>query len=314
MSRAIIFPGQGSQSVGMGRGLATQFPEAREVFEAVDDALGEKLSAIIWKGPEEELTLTENAQPALMAVSLATFRVLESRGFSLSEHAEYVAGHSLGEYSALAASGALSLEDTAKLLRIRGKAMQQAVPVGVGAMAALLGPDFNTVVEIAAKASTDDEICSAANDNAPGQVVISGSAAAVARAIDLAKEAGAKRAVELPVSAPFHCSLMSPAADAMRDALADVQISAPQVPIVTNVTAASTSDPEEIRSRLVEQVTGSVRWRESVEWLSQNNVTELVEVGSGKVLTGLARRINRDLVASAINEVEDVEAFIESLR
>jgi len=314
MSRAIIFPGQGSQSVGMGRGLATQFPEAREVFEAVDDALGEKLSAIIWKGPEEELTLTENAQPALMAVSLATFRVLESRGFSLSEHAEYVAGHSLGEYSALAASGALSLEDTAKLLRIRGKAMQQAVPVGVGAMAALLGPDFNTVVEIAAKASTDDEICSAANDNAPGQVVISGSAAAVARAIDLAKEAGAKRAVELPVSAPFHCSLMSPAADAMRDALADVQISVPQVPIVTNVTAASTSDPEEIRSRLVEQVTGSVRWRESVEWLSQNNVTELVEVGSGKVLTGLARRINRDLVASAINEVEDVEAFIESLR
>jgi [acyl-carrier-protein] S-malonyltransferase len=314
MSRAIIFPGQGSQSVGMGRGLATQFPEAREVFEAVDDALGEKLSAIIWNGPEEELTLTENAQPALMAVSLATFRVLESRGFSLSEHAEYVAGHSLGEYSALAASGALSLEDTAKLLRIRGKAMQQAVPVGVGAMAALLGPDFNTVVEIAAKASTDDEICSAANDNAPGQVVISGSAAAVARAIDLAKEAGAKRAVELPVSAPFHCSLMSPAADAMRDALADVQISVPQVPIVTNVTAASTSDPEEIRSRLVEQVTGSVRWRESVEWLSQNNVTELVEVGSGKVLTGLARRINRDLVASAINEVEDVEAFIESLR
>ena len=313
MSRAIIFPGQGSQSVGMGRGLASQYPEAREVFEAVDDALGEKLSAVIWNGPDEELTLTENAQPALMAVSLATFRVLENQGFNLSIHADYVAGHSLGEYSALAASGALTLADTAKLLRIRGKAMQQAVPVGVGAMAALLGPDFDTVVEIAAKASTDEEICSAANDNAPGQVVISGSAAAVARAIDLAKEAGAKRAVELPVSAPFHCSLMSPAADAMRDALADVEISAPQIPIVTNVTAASCSDPEEIRSRLVEQVTGSVRWRESVEWLCLNNVTELVEVGSGKVLTGLARRINRELVALAINEAEDVDAFIASL-
>ena len=313
MSRAIIFPGQGSQSVGMGRGLASQYAEAREVFEAVDDALGEKLSAVIWNGPDEELTLTENAQPALMAVSLATFRVLENQGFKLSIHADYVAGHSLGEYSALAASGALTLADTAKLLRIRGKAMQQAVPVGVGAMAALLGPDFDTVVEIAAKASTDEEICSAANDNAPGQVVISGSAAAVARAIDLAKEAGAKRAVELPVSAPFHCSLMSPAADAMRDALADVEISAPQIPIVTNVTAASCSDPEEIRSRLVEQVTGSVRWRESVEWLCLNNVTELVEVGSGKVLTGLARRINRELVASAINEAEDVDAFIASL-
>ncbi|MEC8519262.1 MAG: ACP S-malonyltransferase [Pseudomonadota bacterium] len=313
MSRAIIFPGQGSQSVGMGRGLASQYAEAREVFEAVDDALGEKLSAVIWNGPDEELTLTENAQPALMAVSLATFRVLENQGFKLSIHADYVAGHSLGEYSALAASGALTLADTAKLLRIRGKAMQQAVPVGVGAMAALLGPDFYTVVEIAAKASTDEEICSAANDNAPGQVVISGSAAAVARAIDLAKEAGAKRAVELPVSAPFHCSLMSPAADAMRDALADVEISAPQIPIVTNVTAASCSDPEEIRSRLVEQVTGSVRWRESVEWLCLNNVTELVEVGSGKVLTGLARRINRELVASAINEAEDVDAFIASL-
>ena len=312
MSRAIIFPGQGSQSVGMGRGLASQYPEAREVFEAVDDALGEKLSAVIWNGPDEELTLTENAQPALMAVSLATFRVLENQGFNLSNHADYVAGHSLGEYSALAASGALTLADTAKLLRIRGKAMQQAVPVGVGAMAALLGPDFDTVVEIAAKASTDEQICSAANDNAPGQVVISGSAAAVARAIDLAKEAGAKRAVELPVSAPFHCSLMSPAADAMRDALADVEISAPQIPIVTNVTAASCSDPEEIRSRLVEQVTGSVRWRESVEWLCQNNGTELVEVGSGKVLTGLARRINRELVASAINEAEDVDAFIAS--
>ena len=204
---AIIFPGQGCQSVGMGRGLASQYPEAREVFEAVDDALGEKLSAVIWNGPDEELTLTENAQPALMAVSLATFRVLENQGFNLSNHADYVAGHSLGEYSALAASGALSLADTAKLLRIRGKAMQKAVPVGVGAMAALLGLDFDTVVEIAAKASTDEEICSAANDNAPGQVVISGSAAAVARAIDLAKEAGAKRAVELPVSAPFHCSL-----------------------------------------------------------------------------------------------------------
>ena len=313
MSRAIIFPGQGSQSVGMGRGLASQYPEAREVFEAVDDALGQKLSAVIWNGPDEELTLTENAQPALMAVSLATFRVLENQGFNLSIHADYVAGHSLGEYSALAASGALTLADTAKLLRIRGKAMQQAVPVGVGTMAALLGPDFDTVVKIAAKASTDEEICSAANDNAPGQVVISGSAAAVARAIDLAKEAGAKRAVELPVSAPFHCSLMSPAADAMRDALADVEISAPQIPIVTNVTAASCSDPEEIRSRLVEQVTGSVRWRESVEWLCLNNVTELVEVGSGKVLTGLARRINRELVALAINEAEDVDAFIASL-
>ena len=313
MSRAIIFPGQGSQSVGMGRGLATQYPEAREVFEAVDEALGEKLSAIIWNGPDEELTLTENAQPALMAVSMATFRVLEKQGFSLADHADFVAGHSLGEYSALAAAGALTLADTAKLLRIRGKAMQQAVPVGVGAMAALLGPDFDTVVEIAAKASTDDEVCSAANDNAPGQVVISGSAAAVARAIDLAKEAGAKRAVELPVSAPFHCSLMSPAADAMREALADVTISAPVVPIITNVTASSCTNPENIRTQLVEQVTGSVRWRESIEWLCKNNVTELVEVGSGKVLTGLARRINRELAASAINEVEDVDTFIASL-
>ena len=296
-----------------GTGTSLAIPRSQRSFEAVDDALGEKLSAVIWNGPDEELTLTENAQPALMAVSLATFRVLESQGFNLSIHADYVAGHSLGEYSALAASGALTLTDTAKLLRIRGKAMQQAVPVGVGAMAALLGPDFDTVVEIAAEASTDEEICSAANDNAPGQVVISGSAAAVARAIDLAKEAGAKRAVELPVSAPFHCSLMSPAADAMRDALADVEISAPQTPIVTNVTAASCSDPEEIRSRLVEQVTGSVRWRESVEWLCRNNVTELVEVGSGKVLTGLARRINRELVASAINDAEDIDAFIASL-
>lgn len=314
MSRAMIFPGQGSQSVGMGRGLATQYPEAREVFEAVDDALGQKLSSVIWNGPDEELTLTENAQPALMAVSLAAFRALESQGFNLSEHAEFVAGHSLGEYSALAASGALTLADTTRLLRIRGRAMQQAVPVGAGAMAALIGPDFDTVAEIAAKACSDGDVCSAANDNAPGQVVISGSAAAVARAIDMAKEAGAKRAVELPVSAPFHCALMSPAAEAMQEALKQVEIAPPVLPLVANVAARPCADPEIIRRQLVEQVTGVVRWRESVEWMRANNVDELVEVGSGKVLTGLARRIDKSLSASAVNEAEDVEAFATGLK
>ena len=310
MTQAFVFPGQGSQAVGMGQALAETYPEAKQVFEAVNDALGQDLSALMWGGPDDELTLTENAQPALMAVSIAVMRVLEARGLDLANSASHVAGHSLGEYSALTAAGALQLEDTARLLKLRGQAMQRAVPVGVGAMAALLGLDFDAVAEIAAEAGSGDEIVSAANDNANGQVVISGHAGAVARACELAKERGAKRAMELPVSAPFHCALMQPAADEMAAALADTTIAAPVVPVIANVTASATQDPEEIRRLLVEQVTGSVRWRESMIWAADNNVTELVEIGSGKVLTGMARRIDSRLSAKALNTPEDIDGFL----
>ncbi len=315
MTKAFVFPGQGSQTVGMGRALAETYPEARAVFAAVDDALSQKLSDIMWDGPEDELTLTENAQPALMAVSIATLRVLEARGLVLADAASHVAGHSLGEYTALTAAGALQLEDTARLLKLRGQAMQRAVPVGVGAMAALLGLDFDAVAEIAAEAASNDsasdgEICAAANDNANGQVVISGHAAAVARACDLAKERGAKRAMELPVSAPFHCALMQPAADEMQAALAETEISTPTVPVIANVTAAAVSDADTIRGLLVQQVTGSVRWRESMIWAADNGVTELIELGAGKVLTGMAKRIDTRLAATALNPPEDIETFL----
>jgi [acyl-carrier-protein] S-malonyltransferase len=310
MGQTLIFPGQGSQAVGMGRDLAQNYAEARAVFDAVDEALGQKLSGLMWDGPEDELTLTENAQPALMAVSMAVVRVLEARGYSIASKASYLAGHSLGEYAALTAGGALKLEDTARLLKLRGQAMQRAVPVGVGAMAALLGLDFDAVIEIAADASGAGEIVGAANDNANGQVVISGHATAVERAIELAKERGAKRAMPLPVSAPFHCALMQPAADEMQAALAAVDIQPPCVPIIANVTASPVSDPDSIRKLLVEQITGSVRWRESMIWLAENQAGELLELGSGKVLTGMARRIDERLSAKALNTAEDIEAFL----
>ena len=310
MTQAFVFPGQGSQAIGMGKELAESYSEARDVFDAVDAALGQDLSGLMWNGPADELTLTENAQPALMAVSMAVMRVLESHGLNLAEAASFVAGHSLGEYAALTAAGALELEDTARLLKLRGQAMQRAVPVGVGAMAALLGLDFDAVTDIANEVSSDSEICGAANDNANGQVVISGHAGAVARACDLAKERGAKRALELPVSAPFHCVLMQPAADEMAAALADTKINAPVVPVIANVTAEATSDPEAIRKLLVEQVTGSVRWRESMIWAADKGVTELVEIGSGKVLAGMAKRIDARLSAKALNTPEDIEAFL----
>jgi [acyl-carrier-protein] S-malonyltransferase len=309
MSVAFTFPGQGSQSVGMGQSLAQQFPAARAVFDEVDEALGQKLTAIIWQGPEADLTLTENAQPALMAVSLAAFRVLEAEaGLDLAQEAAFVAGHSLGEYSALAAAGALRIADTARLLRIRGKAMQAATPVGTGAMAALLGLDYEEVASVAAEAA-DGEVCQAANDNAPGQVVVSGTRSAVERAVELAKARGAKRAILLPVSAPFHCILMQPAADAMREALEDVALQAPAVPIVANVLARPIRDPDEIRRRLVEQVTGTVRWRESVIAMAAAGVDRLYEVGAGKVLTGLVKRIAPAVETSAIGNPDDVAAF-----
>ncbi|MCH1568614.1 MAG: ACP S-malonyltransferase [Alphaproteobacteria bacterium] len=310
MTKAFVFPGQGSQTVGMGQALAEAYPEAQAVFMAVDDALEQKLSDLMWNGPEDELTLTENAQPALMAVSIATMRVLEARGLVLAEAASHVAGHSLGEYSALTAAGALRLEDTARLLRLRGQAMQRAVPVGVGAMAALLGVDFDAVAAIADEATNSDEICAAANDNANGQVVISGHAAAVARACDLAKERGAKRAMELPVSAPFHCALMQPAADEMQAALAETEISEPVVPVIANVVAKAVSDADAIRDLLTQQITGSVRWRESMIWAADNGVTELVEIGSGKVLTGMAKRIDSRLSAQALNNADDIDGFL----
>ncbi|MCI4660980.1 MAG: ACP S-malonyltransferase [Neomegalonema sp.] len=309
--RAIVFPGQGSQAVGMGKDLADAYPEAKAVFDAVDEALGEKLSALIWEGPEETLRLTENAQPALMAVSLAAQAALMAEGYDLVDAADFAAGHSLGEYSALAATGALALEDTARLLRIRGRAMQEAVPVGQGAMAALLGLDLETAQEVAA-AAADGEVCTAANDNAPGQVVVSGSKAAIERAVALAKEKGAKRAMLLPVSAPFHCALMQPAAERMQEALADVEVQTPRRPIVANVRAQAVTDPKQIKALLVEQVTGSVRWRESVLWMSGQGVSDLVEVGAGKVLTGLAKRIDKSLSAVAINTPQDVRALAQA--
>ncbi|CAO3355884.1 ACP S-malonyltransferase [Azospirillum melinis] len=313
MTRAFVFPGQGSQAVGMGRELAEAFEVARHTFEEVDDALNQRLSRLMVEGPEADLTLTENAQPALMAVSVAVMRVLASEGgVDLSKHATFVAGHSLGEYSALCAAGAFSLGDTARLLKLRGQAMQKAVPVGKGAMAALLGADLDQAQAIAADAA-QGEVCSIANDNSVGQVVISGSADAIDRAIALAAERGLKRSVRLPVSAPFHCSLMQPAADAMAEALANVTISAPVVPVVANVTASAVSDPNAIRRLLVEQVTGMVRWRECVLYMKEQGVERLVEVGSGKVLAGLTKRIDKDMAAVSVGTPADVESFLKTL-
>ncbi len=309
MTSAFTFPGQGSQAVGMGRALADNFPQAQAVFDEVDEALSQKLSTIMWEGPDDAITLTENAQPALMAVSMAVVRVLEAeKGLDLAAQAKFVAGHSLGEYSALAAAGVFSLADTARLLKTRGQAMQQAVPVGEGAMAALLGLDFADADSVA-KAAAQDEVCQAANDNAPGQVVVSGSKAAVERAVELAKEKGARRAMLLPVSAPFHCALMQPAADVMAGALAEVTMQAPVVPVMANVSASPLSDPDEIRQSLVQQVTGMVRWRECVEAMAAQGVTTLYELGAGKVLSGLAKRIDRELAASALGTPEDIAAF-----
>ncbi len=306
MTRAFVFPGQGAQTIGMGKALADAYPEARRIFEEVDDALGEKLSALIWEGEQETLTLTQNAQPALMATSLAALRALEAEGISLSA-ASYVAGHSLGEYSALAAAGAISVADTARLLRIRGKAMQSAVPVGVGAMAALLGLDFAAAKDVA-DAAAQGEVCQAANDNDPAQVVVSGHKAAVERAVELAKAKGAKRAVMLPVSAPFHCALMAPAAEVMAEALAQVDIKSPAVPLIANVRAEAVTDPILIRNLLVEQVTGSVRWRESVETMAAHGVTEVWEIGAGKALSGMVRRIAKEIECRAVGTPEDVAA------
>ena len=307
MSRAFVFPGQGAQTIGMGRALAEAYPAAAAVFEEVDAALGEKLSALIWEGEAEALTLTANAQPALMATSIAALRALEAEGFSVRD-AAFVAGHSLGEYSALCAAGSISLADTARLLRLRGTAMQSAVPVGVGAMAALLGLDFEAATAVAEEAA-QGEICQAANDNDPGQVVISGHKDAVERATVLAKEKGAKRAVMLPVSAPFHCALMQPAAEAMAQALAEVEILAPSVPLVSNVRACAVSAPDEIRELLVAQVTGSVRWRESVAWMAGQGVDEIWEIGAGKALSGMIRRIAKDVTCRAVGTPEDIAAL-----
>jgi len=308
MSIAFTFPGQGSQAVGMGRDLADAYAEARAVFDEVDEALAQRLSRLIFEGPEDELTLTANAQPALMAVSLAAIRVLEARGLVLRDRVAYVAGHSLGEYSALAAAGTFSIADTARLLRIRGNAMQAAVPVGEGAMAAIIGleqPDVEAACAEAGKGS----VCQIANDNGGGQLVISGAKPAVEIAARLCTEKGAKRALMLPVSAPFHSALMQPAADAMREALAGVEKHAPAVPVVANVTVSPLTDPDEIAARLVEQVTGRVRWRETVEWFAANGVTTLYEIGSGKVLSGLARRIDRGIATVNVGGPADIEAF-----
>jgi len=309
MTRAFVFPGQGSQAVGMGKAMADDFAAAREVFEEVDEALGQNLSGLMFDGPEDELTLTENAQPALMAASLAVVRTLKAEGYDVIAEASHVAGHSLGEYSALAAVGVFSLADTARLLKARGRAMQEAVPVGEGAMAALLGLSPEDALAVAAEAAGDG-VCDFANDNADGQVVVSGSKASVERALDLAKEKGAKRAVLLPVSAPFHCALMAPAADVMGRALAEVTMSDPLVPVVANVTAEPVSDAATARRLLVEQVTGRVRWRECVLSMKKLGVSELVEVGAGKVLSGLARRIDRDLSATNIETPENLQAFL----
>ena len=312
MVMAYVFPGQGSQAVGMGKELAASFVEAREVFGEVDEALKQSLSKLMFEGPADELTLTENAQPALMAVSMAVVRVLEKQGnVSIRNTARYVAGHSLGEYSALAAAGSLTLSDTARLLKTRGRAMQQAVPVGVGAMAALLGLDIGAALEVAKEATSGNEICTAANDNAPGQVVVSGHKAAVERAIEIAKTKGGKRAMLLPVSAPFHCPLMKPAADAMAEALAHVAVKSPSVPLVANVTAATVVDPEEIKRLLVQQVTAPVRWRESVLMMKDAGVDTLTELGSGKVLASLAKRIDDSLKASSLQTPQDIEAFLK---
>ncbi len=313
MTVAFTFPGQGSQAVGMGKDLADAFPSASAVFDQVDDALGEKLSAVMWEGPAETLTLTQNAQPALMAVSMAVMAVLEQEfGVTVAGKASFVAGHSLGEYSALAAAGTFTISDTARLLRIRGEAMQAATPVGTGAMAALLGLDFEAAMKVAEEAAQGD-VCQAANDNAPGQVVVSGSKAAVERAVDIAKAHGARRAMLLPVSAPFHCALMQPAADVMAGALSDVDMAAPAVPLVANVVASAVSDASQIRDNLVAQGTGTVRWRESVAWMVDNGVTGFVEVGAGKVLTGMVRRMAPEASCMATTSVADIEAVAQHL-
>ncbi len=312
MSVAFTFPGQGSQSIGMGKALAENFPEAKAVFDEVDEALGEKLSSIIWEGPEETLTLTANAQPALMAVSIAVMRVLEAKGVSIKDKVSFVAGHSLGEYSALCAAGTFSLADTARLLRIRGNAMQKAVPAGQGAMAAIIGLEHAEVEAVCAEAAAQGPV-QIANDNGGGQLVISGAKAPVEAAAALASAKGAKRAIMLPVSAPFHSALMAPAADAMREALAAVAKKDPIVPLIANVKAAPVSSADEIAALLVEQVTGRVRWRETVEWFGANGVSTLYEVGAGKVLTGLARRINKDISGVAVGTPEDIEAVVAAL-
>ena len=309
MAVAFVFPGQGSQTVGMGKALADAFAPARQVFAEVDEALGEKLSQTIFEGPQDTLTLTQNAQPALMAMSLAVIRVLEAEaGLSLARDAKFVAGHSLGEYSALAAAGTFTIADAARLLRTRGQAMQKAVPVGVGAMAALLGLDYDTAAAVAAEAA-QGEVCQAANDNGGGQVVVSGNKAAVERAVEIAKTKGAKRAMLLPVSAPFHCALMQPAAEVMAEALSKVQVKAPLVPVVANVKASALSDPQEIVKALVAQVTGTVRWRECVAYMAAQGVTQFYEVGAGKVLTGLVKRIAEGATGAAIGTPDDIAAF-----
>lgn len=314
MTRAFVFPGQGSQAVGMGKELADASATARAVFEEVNDALGQDLSALMFEGPIEDLTLTFNAQPALMASSIAVVRVLETEfGVSVAESASFVAGHSLGEYSALAAAGTLSLSDTAKLLKLRGEAMQRAVPVGVGAMAAIMGAEFNVIEGIAEEAG-QGEVCTAANDNADGQVVISGHKSAVERAMEIAKERGIKRAIPLPVSAPFHCPLMQSAADEMAEALADATFNTPTVPVITNVSAAPESDPDTLRNLLVEQITGRVRWRESVLKMGELGVTDLVELGTGKVLGGLVRRINKEITGKSVQTMADIETLAEELK
>ena len=312
MARAFVFPGQGAQTIGMGKALAEAYPAAKAVFDEVDAALGENLSGLIWDGDIAGLTLTQNAQPALMATSIAAMRALEAEGVGVSA-AAYVAGHSLGEYSALCAAGALSLSDTARLLRIRGKAMQEAVPVGIGAMAALLGLDFETATKVAAEA-VQGQICQAANDNDPAQVVVSGHKDAVERALDIAKAHGAKRAILLPVSAPFHCALMAPAAAVMAEALAAVTVNVPGVPVVANVRAEAVTDPDDIRELLVAQVTGSVRWRESVIWMVAQGVTEFYEIGAGKALSGMIRRIEREAVCQAVGTPDEVAVTASNMK
>ncbi len=313
MAIAFVFPGQGSQDVGMGKALADNFSSARAVFDEVDEALGQKLSAIMWDGPKDTLTLTENAQPALMAVSMAVMRVLEAeKGFRLQDKVKFVAGHSLGEYSALAAAGAFSLSDTARLLKLRGQAMQKAVGVGQGAMAALLGVGMDVAVRVAAEAAQGD-VCQVANDNEPTQVVLSGHKTAIDRVADIGKPLGVRRAVILPVSAPFHCALMQPAADAMAEALSKVVVHKPVVPVVANVVATAISDPEEIKKRLVEQVVGTVRWRECVAYMAANGITDFYEIGSGKVLAGLVKRTASTANASSVGTPADIDAAVAAL-
>ncbi len=318
MSLAFVFPGQGSQSVGMGKDLAESFATARETFQEIDDALGQKLSTLMFEGPESDLNLTENTQPALMAVSMAIVNILQrDAGIRIEKVAAFAAGHSLGEYSALTATGALEIASCAKLLKTRGQAMQKAVPVGIGSMAAILGMDLPDVQKVAKEASQQagkELVCQAANDNSVGQVVVSGHAAAVQLAVDLASQAGAKKAVILPVSAPFHCSLMAPAAQTMAYALADTNIRPPCVPVVSNVTAKGVTEPSDIRRLLVDQITGLVRWRESVLWMKEQGVTEIIEIGSGKVLSGLIKRIDKDITAESVGTPDQVTALIEKLK